>query len=241
MHGRSGSGPGASRRRSAAASRDRGGWRDGLRRLRETVPARRAPARQSMPRLWRTVLGRSRRQRSSGVRESLSGVRAHDASPADGESSVAAGRPELAPSSVDDDGAGGACIRMNTTSDPCDCPQVPDFSEMSTEQIDRMIGKPLRCTSCGGELELRCPEGHLHQAPRTRSPNHRPAVQQDVDRTCAAGHRMAFRQRVCLVCHPKAEPRSHRTYAPKPCAQCRREFQPTGPRALFCKRDDCHA
>lgn len=95
----------------------------------------------------------------------------------------------------------------------CACPVLPDFSTIDQAELDRIVGSPLKCQECGSEIELRCPEGHVHKVEPTRSPNAK----------------------------PRGADSKPRHYKPKPCATCRREFNPTGPRDNFCKRDDCHA
>lgn len=99
------------------------------------------------------------------------------------------------------------------TAPVCDCPVVPDLSDATAEQLDRIVGRPHRCASCGQELELRCPEGHVHQAPKTHSPNVRPKA------TVDAG--------------PRRRESKPRTYKPKLCA-CGETFTPTGPRDIRC-------
>jgi hypothetical protein len=62
----------------------------------------------------------------------------------------------------------------------CRCPVLPAFDELTAEQLDAIGARPLCCVSCGQELELRCPEGHVHRAPRlprgrdTKPRNYRP-------------------------------------------------------------------
>lgn len=174
----------------------------------------------------------------------------------------------------------GVAAKPNDAPPSCACPEVPAFDELSAAELDRIMGAPLKCTSCGSELELRCPEGHVHQVEPTRSPNHRPAPKPDKSyvaatrdcrqcgqafaprkhqRTCdgcatqsppptaRACQRCGndytparVKQRICATCRDTVpETRSHRTYAPKPCFGCARVFQPTGPRAVYCRRDDC--
>lgn len=63
---------------------------------------------------------------------------------------------------------------MTAPATTCDCPVLPDLSEISAADLEKIIGGPLRCASCGHELELRCPEGHLHRALKVpRAPNGR--------------------------------------------------------------------
>lgn len=116
----------------------------------------------------------------------------------------------------------------------CRCPMPPALDELPAAELADVIGKPLRCTSCGEELELSCPKGHVHQAPRSVSPNIvRPIVEKV--RTCDAGHELRPGQRVCRVCRPKPVATSTpRTYAPKQCS-CGRTFTPTGPNAKRCE------
>lgn len=146
----------------------------------------------------------------------------------------------------------------------CNCPVLPDLNEMSADEFDQVIGKPLCCTSCGQELELRCPEGHVHHAPRTRSPNDRPektlalvrscpgcekpfeprAYQRrcddclagDATRKCGdCGARMELRQRVCRVCHPaEVKTPTSNRTYSEKTCSCGETFMPTGPRALRC-------
>lgn len=123
----------------------------------------------------------------------------------------------------------------------CDCPVVPDLSELQAPALELIIGAPLKCLSCGHELELRCPEGHVHQAPRTTSPNIRPAVkalppEKPRGRTCPdCGSALLPRKQVCRVCHPDKPvgTNSARVYSPKACA-CGRTFIPSGPRSVRC-------
>ena len=119
-----------------------------------------------------------------------------------------------------------------TTTD-CRCPAPPALDELPAAELVDVIGKPLRCTSCGEELELSCPKGHVHQAPRSVSPNVARPIAEKV-RTCDAGHELKGSRRRCLICDPKPTPTSSRTYKPKQCG-CGRTFMPTGPRALRCE------
>ncbi len=69
-------------------------------------------------------------------------------------------------------------------------------------------GHPVECRDCGSHLVLVCPKGH-------------DSVELSVAEQCGTDK----------VPH---EPRSHRTYAAKPCRRCHAPFMPTGPRALDC-------
>lgn len=143
------------------------------------------------------------------------------------------------------------------------CPMPPDLSEMSAVQLDRVIGKPLCCTACGAELELRCAEGHVHQVPRSPSPNDRPAPAKHEVKKCpdcgndfeprpyqrrcdaclkpaarkcsACGSEIPPRAKICRECNPDTPKGTlaTRVYKPKACS-CGRTFVPTGPRALRC-------
>lgn len=121
----------------------------------------------------------------------------------------------------------------------CNCPVLPALDEMNAEQLQQVMSKPLCCESCGEELELRCPEGHVHHVPKTRSPNERPAAMHDAveakncpecrqpfmprryqrrcdscqasaDRKCTkCGTTMAVRAKLCRVCNPPIARGSH--------------------------------
>jgi len=116
----------------------------------------------------------------------------------------------------------------------CNCPVLPAFDELTAEELDQVTGSPLRCLSCGGVLELRCPEGHVHQAPRSHSPNVPRAARVDRRRVCASGHELPKGAKRCYTCQPRPERRSNRTYKAKPCRECRETFTPTGPRDDIC-------
>lgn len=51
---------------------------------------------------------------------------------------------------------------------------------------------------------------------------------------CARG--VVGRARLCRACDPPKGTNQQRSYPPKPCAKCGYNFQPTGPRALWCDR-----
>lgn len=73
--------------------------------------------------------------------------------------------------------------------------------------------EPISCDACGTALEIRCPNG-CEDGPRRPAT---PAATKTVVRGTTHGTNQA------------------RTYQPKPCAGCQAVFQPTGPRALYCK------
>jgi hypothetical protein len=72
----------------------------------------------------------------------------------------------------------------------------------------------LCCPDCEAALEIVCPRGHADAA----------------DRAFVAGRKPSAL---------KGRPAGARSYRPKPCARCARDFSPTGPRAIYCARPDC--
>lgn len=120
------------------------------------------------------------------------------------------------------------------------CPNPPALDEMGRAELDRVIGKPLCCASCGGELELRCAAGHLHVAPKTKSPNGGTAPHGKV-RQCDAGHRLPPFKSRCLICRPLPVPkyRIEDRRSPGPRARlrfvCGETFTPTGPNSKRCE------
>lgn len=146
------------------------------------------------------------------------------------------------------------------------CPMPPDLLEMSRAQLDQVIGKPLCCTACGAELELRCAEGHVHRPRLMPSPNDRSAPAAPAFKKCpdcgndfeprpyqrrcdecvkpaarkcpSCGTEIPPRAKLCRVCNPETPKGTlaARSYKPKACS-CGRTFVPTGPRAVRC--DNC--
>lgn len=145
------------------------------------------------------------------------------------------------------------------------CPMPPALDELNAEELDQVIGKPLCCVACGGELELRCPEGHLHLVKHTPSPNNRPAPEHDATSTCPGCQKtyvprkwqrrcddclsapkprscpkcsspMQPKAKVCRICNPEQQRGSNGARVYKPKAcACGRTFTPTGPRAERCE------
>jgi hypothetical protein len=68
----------------------------------------------------------------------------------------------------------------------CVCPAVPDLSEVSVQDLSVILRSPLKCTCCGQELELRCPEGHVHKTPPL-SPRKFTQRRTYRDKVCACG------------------------------------------------------
>jgi hypothetical protein len=87
----------------------------------------------------------------------------------------------------------------------CYCPEAPAIGP-----TDPVPTGPIRCVCCGEPLELSCAK------------------------QCAK-----VAESIAAAVPPKPrKPRKAldgpRSYAPKPCARCGNEFQPTGPRASYC-------
>lgn len=131
----------------------------------------------------------------------------------------------------------------------CSEPVLPDFSELTADELAKIVGAPLKCVRCGGVLELRCPEGHLYVAPRTISPNiPRPLAELPPERRRARppasvqplrfpGHKAScsMNKTPATVTHRVNCSCAPRTYKPKVCA-CGVTFQPTGPRDIRCSK-----
>lgn len=118
------------------------------------------------------------------------------------------------------------------------CPVVPDVSELSRADLERVTDAPLRCAHCGGELELRCGEGHKHEPRLLPYPNSIAKKKDNSARqVCTCGHTRKQHDLgvVCLVgeCEcPGFEPKYER--GPRRCVGCGAPFLKRQMRCLTC-------
>lgn len=131
----------------------------------------------------------------------------------------------------------GRPIRETNRPEHEDCETCGTPLVFSPDAIGRLRG---RCPACEGTAPRRPPHPDEVLVPQSlvRASTALPPIAPGQLRCqrCACG--VDGRARFCPECERRRRPapKSRRTCARKPCARCRQEFLPTGPRALYCDR-----
>jgi hypothetical protein len=124
--------------------------------------------------------------------------------------------------------------------------------ECSTNPIRRRDGKygrpPQRCDACqdrrNGLAKAPCACGRDKPRRRVKCDTCLAArVGPRACKRCRGTEQLRPKKQLCDKCHPATKPgtSAHPNFRAKDCARCTASFIPTGPRQLYCRRQDCVA